>query len=117
MTYICAVLGIFYILLFYLLGNIVSVLTGRAVSGSVIGMVLLFAALHFKMIKPQSVRGTSKFLLDNMALLFVPPGVGLMVSYALVEEHLWAIIVSGAVSTVIVILAVGWIQQKLGQKL
>lgn len=87
------------------------------VSGSVIGMVLLFAALYFKVVKPQSVHGTSKFLLDNMALLFVPPGVGLMVSYALIEAHLWAIILSGALSTVVVVLSVGWIQQKLGRRL
>lgn len=60
-------LGIFYILLFYLVGSIVSSLTGNIVCGSVIGMVLLFAALYFKIIERQNVSGASKFLLDNMA--------------------------------------------------
>ena len=110
-------LGIFYILLFYLVGSIVSSLTGNVVCGSVIGMVLLFAALYFKIIERQNVSDASKFLLDNMALLFVPPGVGLFVSYSLIARHLWAIIISGVISTVIVLVAVGWIQQKIGKKL
>lgn len=37
--------GLFYILLFWLIGNALSILTGGYVSGNIIGMILLFAAL------------------------------------------------------------------------
>lgn len=117
LIYICAVKGIFYILLFYLLGCIISSLSGGVVSGNVIGMVLLFAALSLKIIRPQTVKAPSKFLLDHMAMLFIPPGVGILVSYSIISQHLWAIILAAGISTVIVIAAVGWIQQILGRKL
>lgn len=39
-----------------------------------------------------------------MALFFVPYGVGLMDSYRVILENLWAILVSGIVSTILVLI-------------
>ena len=47
--------GLFLILLFYLLGCLISALIGNFVPGSVIGMILLFLCLFFKLIKPDMV--------------------------------------------------------------
>lgn len=73
--------GLFYILLFWLIGNALSILTGGYVSGNIIGMILLFAALCMRWVKAETVRPAAKFLLGAMALFFVPYGVGLMDSY------------------------------------
>lgn len=105
--------GILYILIFWLAGNAVSDLTGNMVSGNVLGMVMLFAALKFRIVNPDKVRPAAKFLTTNMALCFVPFGVGLIVSYRAITDNLWAIAVSAAVSTVLVLVCTGHVTQWL----
>ena len=106
-------LGLFYILLFWLIGNALSILTGGYVSGNIIGMILLFAALCMRWVKAETVRPAAKFLLGAMALFFVPYGVGLMDSYRVILDNLWAIVISGIVSTIVVLLVTGQTFQSL----
>ena len=106
-------LGIFYILCFWLLGNLLSELTGRVVSGNVLGMLLLFAALKLRILRPDAVRPAARFLTANMALCFVPFGVGLMLSYRMIAANLWAIVVAAVLSTILVLVCVGRVTQWL----
>lgn len=108
--------GIFYILVFWLAGNALSRLTGGCISGNVIGMILLFGALCLRWVKAETIRPAAKFLLGSMALFFVPFGVGLMESYEVILGNLGAIVVSGIVSTVVVLLVAGWTFQSLNRK-
>ena len=108
--------GLFYILFFWLVGNALSLLTGGYVSGNIIGMILLFASLCLKWVPADRVRAAARFLLGSMALFFVPYGVGLMVSYRVILENLWAILVSGIVSTVLVIFVTGKTFQSLNRR-
>lgn len=103
--------GIMYILLFWLIGNVLSNLIGGMVSGNVIGMVLLFAALKFRLVNPDTVRPAAKFLTANMAVCFVPFGVGLIISYRVIADSLWAILVAAAISTVLVMVSTGHVMQ------
>lgn len=109
--------GILAILLCWCIGNLISMLIGGYVSGNIIGMMLLYAALHFRVVKAVSVAPAAKFLLGIMALFFVPFGVGLMVSYDTIVEHLAAVCVAGAVSTVLVIAVTGAVFQKMNRRL
>ena len=104
-------IGLFYLLFFYFLGQCASRLIGGFIPGSILGMLLLFAALCLKIIKAEDVKGAAQFLLNNIVLFFVPISVGLMTSYTLISEHLYAIIVSCVVSTILIISVVGWFQQ------
>lgn len=108
--------GFFYILLFWLAGNALSMLTGSYVSGNIIGMVLLFAALCLRWVKAETVRPAARFLLGAMALFFVPYGVGLMDSYRTILDNLWAIVVSGIASTIVVLLVTGKTFQSLNRR-
>lgn len=108
--------GLFYILFFWLIGNILSRLTGSIVSGNIIGMVLLFASLCLRWVKAETVRPAARFLLAGMALFFVPYGVGLMDSYRVILDNLWAVVVSGVVSTVAVLLVAGKTFQSLNRR-
>src|SRR5699024_4947704 len=60
---------LFWIFLFSLLGEGVSILISNfvAIPGSVIGMILLFMALHFDWIKLSQVDEVGTWLTDNMA--------------------------------------------------
>ena len=108
--------GLFYILLFWLIGTALSILTGGYVSGNIIGMILLFAALCMRWVKAETVRPAAKFLLGAMALFFVPYGVGLMDSYRVILDNLWAIVISGIVSTIVGLLGTGQTFQSLNRR-
>ena len=105
--------GLFLILVFYLLGCVVSSMIGNVVPGSVIGMVLLFGALSLRWVRPGAVGRASRFLLDNMMLFFLPVGVGLVASYTLLSRYMLPIMVASLISTVLVIVVVGWAEQRL----
>lgn len=103
--------GIFIIFLMYAIGNLISWLIGGFIPGSVIGMVLLFVALTLKWVNPTKVRPTADFLVKNMALFFVPVGAGIMVSSEYLNGNYIAVIASVLISTVLVLLTTGYIQQ------
>lgn len=107
---------IFYILLFYFIGEFISYWIGGFIPGSVIGMLLLFLALVFHKIKPEKVGRVAKVLTDNMGLFFLPAAVGLMDSMDFIASY-WTIIVTvSCISTLLVIASVGWVQQIMGKK-
>jgi len=108
--------GVFYILLCWLAGNALSLATGNHISGNIIGMVLLFAALCLRWVDAEQVRPAAKFLLGSMALFFVPYGVGLIESYHVILDNLWAIVVAGIVSTGAVLYITGRTYQILNRK-
>lgn len=106
--------GLFFILLAYLAGDLLAALLGGFLPGSVLGMLVLFAALRSRAVRAEEVAGIVNLLLDNMMLFFVPVGVGLMTTYSMIGSNLWAILVSLVVSTVLVIVVVGRVQQTAG---
>jgi holin-like protein len=106
--------GIFILLFFYFAGTLLSALIGNFIPGSVLGMLLLFLSLALRIIKPAQIRNAALFFLDNMMLFFIPIGVGLITSYALIGKYLAAIVV--AISTILVIAVVGLLTQKMVKK-
>lgn len=108
--------GISIILLFYFVGNLISHFIGGFIPGSVCGMLLLFAALCARLVKPESVRGVSLVLTQNMAVLFIPAGVGIMAHYNLIAQNWVAIVTITCVTTVLVICSVGGITQYLDKR-
>ncbi|WP_294600980.1 CidA/LrgA family protein [uncultured Rikenella sp.] len=103
----------FWLLFFYLLGLGVSILVGGVIPGSVLGMLLLFIALALGWVDPGRVDRISELLIDNMVLFFLPAAVGLIASVGLILNNLTAILVAAAVSTVLIVAAVGVTQQRL----
>ena len=73
--------------------------------------MLLFAALCLKIVKPQQIKPIARFLCDNMALFFVPAGVGIVNALDILSRYWQAILLACAVSTVIVIVVVASIQE------
>lgn len=113
-------IGVVWILLCWLIGQGVSHLVDGYVSGNIVGMVLLFLLLLLRVAKAEDVRPVAKFLLGTMALFFVPYGVGLIESYRVILDNLWAIVVAAVLSTVVVLLVTGhtfqWINRLFGRK-
>lgn len=72
------------------------------IPGSIIGMILLFLMLQFKIISIESIDSISGFFLDNMALFFVPAGVSLIKSMDLIKQNIILLVLAIFVTTVIV---------------
>lgn len=56
------------------------------IPGSIVGMLLLFLLLQFKVLDLSSIENVSGFFLDNMAIFFIPAGVSLIKSLDLIRE-------------------------------
>lgn len=101
---------------FSFIGNVISNVFRLPVPGSILGMILLFLALQFKILEFHHVDEAGSFLINNMTILFLPAGVGIMAKWNLIS-HFWAqilLIVVGALIINMLILGklVEWIKVK-----
>jgi len=87
------------LLLFQLAGEVCVRLTGLPLPGPVLGMILLSTALLIRGHTPVAFSNTSRGLLNYLALLFVPAGVGIITHLARVADEWIAIAVTLVVST------------------
>jgi holin-like protein len=105
--------GLLILLAFLWMGDAAASVLRLPLPGSVAGMLMLAAALRLRWIPPRAVEPAAELLIRNMALLFVPAGVG-VTAYAGLLRREWLPIVAGAAaSTVAVLLVVGRMQQRL----
>lgn len=108
--------GFTLILLFYFLGEGVSYLINGIIPGSVCGMILLFLSLMLHIVKSKDVQSVAASLTKNMALFFVPAGVGLMASFDLIAKNWIAILTVSVTTTILILMVVGWIEEFMEQK-
>lgn len=108
--------GPFYILLFYFIGELLSMIIRGFIPGSVLGMILLFLCLFFKVMKPENVRQTATVITKNMALFFVPAAVGLMAYTGLLSQSFMAIAFAIVISTILTIVTVALVQERFEKR-
>lgn len=109
--------GLTVLLLCQLLGEIFVDLTGLAVPGPVVGMVLLFGWLQWR--RPAPGAGTIRAangLLKHLQLFFVPAGVGVIAHAAVLRQDALPITVALVGSWLAGLLVVGWIVQATGRE-
>lgn len=91
------------ILLLQLVGVILVRLTGLPLPGPVVGMILLCVVLIVRGQTPTVFARTARGLLDHLALLFVPAGVGIITHLDRVANEWLAIAITLVVSTTLAI--------------
>jgi holin-like protein len=96
---------------FLALGELIVWLTGVKIPSSIIGMLLLTAALQFNIVKLRWVQRVSDFLVNNLGFFFVPAGVGLMRCLDILAVSWLQIVVASVVSTVCIIFVTGRVHQ------
>lgn len=79
-------------------------------------MVLLFIALHFKWVKLVQVEEVGNWLTDNMAIFFVPAGVGLMTNFGILGDIWWQLLVTIFITTTLMIAFVAYIVQRIKRR-
>ena len=91
-----------------LVGEGISSVFHLPVPGSIIGLVLLFLGLQFKLLRLRHISMVGNFLLANMTILFLPPAVGIMDKFQVIAPYLLPIIliVLGAIVLNVCVIAV-----------
>ncbi len=99
-----------------LVGEVLTRWLEMPLPGSVVGMILLLGGLRAELLQVEWVKDAAELLLDNLSLLFVPAGVGVMVYADLIAHHWVALSVAASLSTLVVLAATGWSAQFLARK-
>ena len=100
-----------WILLFSFAGEMLKFLIPLPVPASIYGLLLLLAALLTGLLPLESVKEISKFLIEIMPLMFIPAAVGLLESWGTLSPILIPVLVTTAVSTVLVMGVSGAVTQ------
>ena len=97
------------IVLLSFLGDVCRAVIPLSVPASIYGMVLMFAALSLKIIKPEQVSEAGHFMASILPVLFVAPLVSLMDCWPLLRENLLPLAVITAVTTITTFAAAGFV--------
>ena len=105
--------GLTLLLLFQLCGEFISRVFELPIPGNVLGMGLLLCGLMTGHVDVKWIEEAAELLLSNMALFFVPAGVGVMVYGDLIAAEWLPISVATILSTFVVMAVTGKLAQKL----
>jgi holin-like protein len=105
--------GLTLLLLFQLVGELLSRFGDLPIPGNVLGMGLLLVALQVGLVELKWLEEAAELLLANLALFFVPAGVGVMVYGDLIAAEWLPISVATVLSTFVVMAVTGKLAQKL----
>ena len=100
----------------YLLGVLITDITGVPIPGNVIGMVILFLLLYLKVIKVEQISTISNFFLEHLAFFFIPAGVGLISSFSVIKNIWLQLLIVCFVTTAITMICTGLVVQKISNK-
>lgn len=109
---------LFWLFFFVGLGEGISLLIKPffPLPASVIGMIILFLALHNHWLGMDKVDQVGTWLTDNMAIFFVPAGVGLITNLSGLLSAWWQIGLIVIVSLVVTLISVGKLVQSMNQQ-
>lgn len=107
------VISLGIILLFSLLGEILKAIIPLPIPASIYGMVLLFLALQFKIVKIEKIGNVAQYLISIMLIFFIMPAVSIMDSFSLLTENLIPILIAIIVPTILVVIITGSVTQSV----
>lgn len=99
--------GFGILFLIYYVSLYIIKLTGIAFPPAILGLILFTLSLFAGIIKEEWVEAASNFLLKNMAVLFVPFVVGLIVYKDILLKNWLSILLVIFVTTTVIIVTVG----------
>lgn len=86
------------------------------IPASIYGLVILFLALTFHIVKIDQVKETAEFFIEIMPVMFIPAGVGLITAWDELKSVWLQVLVIVAVTTVIVMAVTGRITQAVARR-
>lgn len=98
------------------LGAITRKIINYPIPEPVYGMLYLFIALNFNILKTEDIKKTSDGILKNLAFLFVPAGVGVLAHVDLIRGKIFQIIILVILGTLISMAITGLLVQFLQRR-
>lgn len=102
---LCVIFGV------YLAAEGISAILPFAFPESVAGMLVFLVLLFSRLLKPRQLRESSDFLLENMALFYVPVTVSVIKYVPILLDSLWAILLICILTTPLVFFVTGHVAQ------
>lgn|SRR5690606_29229398 len=96
------------LLLMQLIGTLLVQFLHVPLPGPVIGMLLLFCWLLWRGRAPQALARTTQPLLENLSLLFVPAGVGIIAHWRAAAGQAWQIALVLVLAVTVTLLVTAW---------
>jgi holin-like protein len=110
LSQLCIIMG------FSLIGEALQRLLPFPIPGTVYSIVLLFLALCLKIIKPEQVKETARFLTSVLPVLFVAPAVGIVEYWELLSGNLLPVLLLLLATTALTFGISGGVVQWLTKK-
>ena len=108
--------AIFMLVALQLLGESIVQLSGLPVPGAIVGLILLYAILMWRGDVSDEMSRTSGFLLQNLGVLFVPAGVGVIAYLPMLATKWWIIALVLFVSVCATIAITGLVVTRLSPR-
>ena len=83
------------------------------IPASIYGLVIMLGLLMTKIVPVKSVKDAGSFLIEIMSLMFIPAGVGLMISWNEISDIWLPLVLIIIITTVVVMVVTGRITQKV----
>ena len=99
------------ILFISFVGEILNHFIPLPIPAGIYGMILMFVGLTTGIIKLESIKETSSFLIEIMSIMFVPAAVGVLNSWGVLKANLPAYVVITVASTFVVMGVTGRVTQ------
>lgn len=103
--------GLTLLLIYQLIGEVLSRLLQLSIPGPVVGMLLLFLCLFFLKKTNVILHDTSSSILSHLSLLFIPAGVGLMTHLDRLEQEWLPITAALVLGAIISFITTAWLMQ------
>ncbi len=94
-------------------GEILKGIIPLPIPASIYGLVLMLLALCFKILKVEDVSDTGDFLIEIMPMMFIPPAVGIIVSWKLIKPIWFPICFITIITTILVMAVSGRVTQRI----
>jgi len=102
--------------LFLFLGEVLVRMLSFPIPGNVVGMVLLTLALVFDIVRLEDVEKEAELLVRNMSVMFIPPGVGIVLYWGLIKSQAVPIFTALIVSFLVTIILTAKLVESLRGK-
>jgi holin-like protein len=105
--------GFLIILIISFLGEVLHAILPFPIPASIYGLVLMLSGLTSGVIPLRKIEKAGVFLIDVMPMLFIPAGVGLMVSWVFLKPVFVPVILITIITTVLVMAVTGRVTQAI----
>lgn len=102
---------LFWIVICYFAGYMVSEVFHLPIPANVLGLLFLLLLLTLRWIKLSDVEGVADFIISHLALIFVPSAVGIMEYFGLFRANFVKIMVPWVVACIVGYAVTGWVTQ------